>query len=123
MPMIEFRYAPECINPKEAVLLNNGLEGTLRNAIKRVRDNVHEYGVTVEGDPFRLKQNQPMLRIYVFYHQEWNFTPEELELLPITMGDEVYSLIKDSGLHDVTGKIRFYERAGHASSLIQRKAK
>jgi hypothetical protein len=120
MPMIEFRYAPESINDNEAQRINDGLESALRNTLQRVRPSIsHEYSITVEGDPFKFKVKQPTLRIYVFYHQEWNFTPDELELLARTMGDEVNSMLTTAGMHDVPGKIRFYERTGHASSQIR----
>ena len=91
--MIEFRYNRKKVSAKQAVRVGAGLEESLRNPLQQIRPGVaRTCGVTVEGDPFRIARNQPDLRIYVFYHEEWHFTNEELWKLAQGMGENVKSL-------------------------------
>ncbi len=121
MPMIEFRFKRRKVTPKTATCLCRQLEGALRNAISGVRKGRSDYKVTVEGDPFsRLIQNQPDLRIYIFYHKEWNFTPEELTQLAESMMASVSDILRTARSLDISVDIRFYERAGHKSVHIEK---
>jgi len=117
--MIEFRYNPKSINEEQAEDLAAFFEEALREIIIAVRkDAPSGFGITTEGDPFRIRRNQPLLRIYVFYHQQWKFTPEELETLANKMSQEVRSFLDTEGMKRISGVVRFYERTGHASSQI-----
>lgn len=125
MPMIEFRFNPEKLHEEEAVRLGAKLEKALRDAIDEVRPRgKKDYGVTVEGDPFGpIAHNLPDLRIYVFYHQEWGFAPDELEKLAGGMLENVHKALlssvprKDLGL---SIHVRFYSRGGHAGAFLRR---
>jgi hypothetical protein len=119
MPMIEFRYRPEKLHAGEAAKLGGSLEGDLRAIIDKIRPaGKKDYGITVEGDPFGpIIHNLPDLRIYVFYHQEWHFAPDELERLAAGMLENVKQTLGGSLLRDDVGiQIRFYARTGHAGA-------
>lgn len=115
MPMIEFRYNPETVSRVQAAKLGDALEEALRSAIREVRPS-HEkaYRVFIEGDPFDIQHNQPDLRIYVFYHQEWDFGQEEVTRLSEVMVRVLEPTLKSADLDGRSGKIRFYIRAGYA---------
>ncbi|MBU2103949.1 hypothetical protein KKD81_00775 [Patescibacteria group bacterium] len=116
MPMIEGRYHTELLSRREARLVFGKLESALREAIRQVRPEKTEYGITVEGDPYVIAFNEPELRIYVFYHQEWNFTPEELKILASAMLAGVMKILDANNIKDQQVQVRFYERAGHAGA-------
>ncbi len=117
--MIEFRYDPQKLDEGKARFIASCLERELREAIRKIRPNLsRQYGVTTEGDPFRIAFNQPELRILIFYHEEWKFTARELERLLKKMKASVGSLLKFSKVEGVLVKIRFYARVGHASTSI-----
>ena len=116
MPMIEFRYNPKKVSGMQAVELGATLEEALRNALREARPTRDDYGVFVEGDPFSICHNQPDLRIYVFYHQSWDFKEEELAALPKVMSRFLGPTLKTVGLAGVSGTIRFYIRSGHAGA-------
>ena len=119
MPMIEFRYMRDKISDEDAFVIGRKLEDLLRDAVAQIRPNNRNYGVTVEGDPFRpIAFNQPSLRVYVFYHQEWNFTADELKRLADALAANVEQTLRGVGLIELETKIRFYARAGHASATI-----
>ena len=117
MPMNEFRYKREKITDAQAEVIGRGLEDAVRSAIAQVRDSLG-YGVTTEGDPFGpIAHNQPDLRIYVFYHQEWEFSEDELAALAAHMKISVSKLLQQAKVTaDIMGKIRFYARSGHFSA-------
>lgn len=122
MPMIEFRFRPDKLLEKEAAKLGANLEKALRDAIDRIRPRgKKDYGVTVEGDPFGpITHNLPDLRIYVFYHQEWSFAPDELERLAPGMLENVKKALANSLLRDdLSIQVRFYSRAGHAGASFR----
>lgn len=117
MPMIEFRYKPERLSVAQAVDIAIALEEALRSAVREVRPaHTKAYNVFVEGDPFNVEHNQPDLRVYVFYHADWNFNPEELAKLPATTARYLTSVLQGMGLAGIGGKVRFYERGGPASA-------
>ncbi len=119
MPMIEFRYRPEKLHKKEAAKLGENLEQALRDIIDKIRPRSNKnFGITVEGDPFgSIIHNLPDLRIYVFYHQDWSFAPDELERLALGMLENVKKALASSVLrHDVNIHVRFYSRSGHAGA-------
>lgn len=117
MPMIEFRYHRNKVSDAQAANIGSMLEAALRESILPLRPSKGEYGVTVEGDPFGpIAHQQPDLRIYIFYHAEWEFTAEELERLPQGMRHQVDEILKGLRISNITSKIRFYARHGHASS-------
>mgnify|MGYP003404048713 CR=1 FL=1 len=117
MPMVEFRYNPEKISEEKAARLGAGFEESFRVALSLIREK-NEYGLTVEGDPFHIHFNQPDLRIYIFYHQEWNFTKDELSQLAFYMGARVENQLKAEKLKNILATLRFYARAGHESISI-----
>ena len=120
MPMIEFRYSDK-ISEDDAYQVGSGLEAALRQSIEEVLPRGAPYNITVEGDPFGvIAFNQPDLRIYIFYHPEWNFTPEDLVHLTEAMGRETEKILQKIPmlLRRITVKIRFYLRPGHAATSI-----
>ena len=117
MPMIVGRYDSGVLSKRRAKQVFGTLEDALRIVIGEVRPGKSGYGVTVEGDPFGpIALNQPDLRIYVFYHAEWLFTPEELDALASGFHAEVVKELEALQLNDVEVKVRFYERTGHAGA-------
>lgn len=119
MPMIEFRFNPGKISHENAVVIGSKLESALRRAIGTVRSST-SYGITVEGDPFGpIAHNQPDLRMYIFYHQEWNFTASELEDLATGMQTPVRCMLDELKLDTCNAVIRFYSRAGHAGARVR----
>jgi hypothetical protein len=83
-----------------------------------VRSEAKNYGVTTEGDPFRIHFNQPDLRVYIFYHEEWNFTQEDLERLAQTVKLFVEQKLEHLRMSKTSVKIRFYKRSGHICASI-----
>lgn len=119
MPMMEFRYDEKKISNKQAAAIGEGLESALRNAIAALGRQKKDYGVTVEGDAFGpIAHGQPDLRIYVFYHDDWNFTTQELTNLPHEIKTEVELLLKHLKIRNITAKIRCYGRSGPPSASI-----
>ncbi|MDB5245580.1 MAG: hypothetical protein JWN90_685 [Parcubacteria group bacterium] len=119
MPMIELRYQSQRISDEEASVIAANLEGSLRLAINGIRKNAGQYKITVEGDRFGpIIHNQPDLRIYIFYHEEWRFSPKDLDCLTAGMGQYIQSVFFDLKFHDVSVVVRFYSRTGHASVKI-----
>lgn len=117
MPMIEFRFDSNKVNDYQSRVLGEKLEPSLRIAISSVRPDKNDYTITVEGDPFgSISHNQPDLRIYIFYHAEWNFTADELEAIANKMRIMVDSFLKALQICHISSKIRFYSRHGHVSS-------
>ncbi|MBU2103819.1 hypothetical protein KKD95_02290 [Patescibacteria group bacterium] len=116
MPMIEGRYHPELLSRREVRVLFGKLEDALREAIRQVRPEKGGYGITVEGDPYVVAFNEPDLRIYIFYHKEWNFTPDELEILAPEMLAGTLKIMEANRIKDQQVQIRFYERAGYAGA-------
>jgi hypothetical protein len=118
MPMIEFRYDRNVITDEQAGRMLDHLEVGLRAAIRPVRpEKKDKYGIFIEGDPFGpVTWNQPGLRIYVFYHEGWEFTEEELQRVANTMRTRVDEMLEILDLSDRKSVIRFYRRSGHASA-------
>ena len=113
MPMIAFRYLPNKVSKPTARKIGSQLEASLRRAINCIRPKKRGYQITVEGDAFDIAFHQPDLRIYIFYHKEWGFDPEEKEELAGLFRSEMMKILAaldQCGL-DVT--VRFYERTGH----------
>lgn len=120
MPMIEFRYGKK-ISDEQAVAIGGKLECALRNAIIALGRSKKDYGVTVEGDPFGpITHGQPDLRIYVFYHDDWDFTAKERDALPVELRTEVQLLLEQCKVVDVVVKIRCYCRSGPPSATVTR---
>ncbi len=120
MPMIVVRFDSKRLSVDQAQEICAGLESSLRDAIRLVRPRVeHEYGVTVEGDPFGLiAHKQPELRINIFYHQEWGFVDVELEELVNRMLANIRQLLRHVEATGVNVKLRFYARTGHVSASL-----
>ena len=117
MPKIVGRYDEGALPNRRAKQVFGTLEAFLRNLIGEIRPDQKKYGVTVEGDPFGpIALNQSDLRIYVFYHAEWLFTPEELQFLASGFLAGVKKELERLQIQDVEVQIRFYERAGHAGA-------
>lgn len=119
MPMIEFRYKKDTVPDEKAAVLGEMLEGILRKAIEKFRLTREGYGVTVEGDPFGpIAFNQPDLRIYVFYHDDWGFSQDELRRLTQGVICQLEETMKTIGLEGIKVKLRLYARSGHSSASI-----
>lgn len=117
--MIEFRYDRRKMSDTAAVSVGEKLASILRAAIRGIRPERGEYGVTVEGDPFGpIAHEQPDLRIYIFYHADWEFSSAEKQFLSEEMKAQVRLLLQQADMADLIVKIRFYARAGHFSSSI-----
>lgn len=120
MPMIEFRYNPDKISNDLASEIGVTIEDALRLAIGYIREHTRKpYNITVEGDPFGpITQHQPDLRIYIFYHEEWEFSPNDLDCLSAGMGQYIQNTFFRHEISDVSAVIRFYLRSGHVSVKI-----
>lgn len=120
MPMIEFRYKSDKVSLLQAKAIGDGLEEALRLAIGNCSRKKGDYNITVEGDPFGpIAYNQPDFRAYVFYHEDWRFTPNDLQCLAAGMGTYIQSQLLKLGLNDVDAVVRCYLRAGHASARVK----
>ena len=119
MPMIEFRYHRDKVSDAQAANIGSMIEAALRESILPLRPSKGEYGVTVEGDPFGpIAHKQPDLRIYIFYHAEWDFTKKELGQLLKSMHFQVNEILNGLKISGIDTKIRFYARHGHTSYYI-----
>ena len=119
--MIEGRYDDKRVSSEQAKEIMDGLEGAIRTGIKVVRPLKRDYEVTGEVDPFGLAFNQPVFRIYVFYHESWRFTKKELVRIVKKTTSEVEILLQHANLKLAAGEeviIRFYKRTGHVSARI-----
>lgn len=117
--MIEFRYKREKLSDSQAQALGSQLERMLREAIDTIRPDKLGYGVTVEGDAFGpITHNLPGLRIYVFYHQEWDFSDYELESLLSDMVGDIGLTMQKLEIARIPFHLRFYSRTGHAGVSI-----
>lgn len=114
--MIEFHYNLEKISETQAPQLCVPLEEALRSALRRIRpDRGDDYGVFIEGSPFDVSRNHADLNIYVFYHPSWEFTENELPLLPEGMSYSLIPTLRALGIR-VSVRIRFYRRDGYAGT-------
>jgi len=116
--MIEIRYKEDALTTEEVAMICDVLEEALRASINNVRPEKKTYGITLEADPFGpIHRNQPDLRIYVLYHEEWRFTEVELESVLDEVKNYLILPIKQCSQR-VCCKIRLYRRSGHASTSI-----
>jgi hypothetical protein len=121
MPFIEVRYDPQYVDGDVVVSLLHVMEETLRESIALAREDTKgkRYGISTEADPFNRTTNQPDLRVFIFYHDDWNFTENELQIIVKCIGAGIKRHLVFSGLLDVTCDIRLYKRTGHAVTKIR----
>ena len=121
MPMIDVEWNPYEYSVGQMTTLCEEFEDDLRTAIKLAKPSVdHEYKIMVRGRPQPpITINVPMLEIRVDYHEEWDFTKEELDEIAAEMQRRIEFTLQESGIDVEGGKIRFYARTGYKGVDLQ----
>ncbi|MCA9359941.1 hypothetical protein KC850_02790 [Candidatus Kaiserbacteria bacterium] len=121
MPMIDVEWDPYEYSVGQMTALCKDMEDDLRASIKHARPSVdHEYKVLIRGRPHPpIALNVPMLEIRVEYHQEWEFTQEELDKIATEMQRRIEYTLNEFKILVEDGKIRFYARMGYKGVDLQ----